>query len=340
MIENHKINSGEILFFLKEIKKNLQLLPKIFSYPIVLLKKSSIDKTEGNFVKPFPKVKNPIITKEIVTDRKYVQGVADPFIVRDKGRYHMFFEVIGGKSPTTGQVADEIGHAYSDNLFHWTYTQIVLSKEQHSHRSAYPHVFKVDGIWYMVPDIAGEVVLYQAKNFPLEWELVGTLLSHETFHVDTNIFQMGDVWYLTTTGGQLGNNGVSLYYNTSGDWKNNQWNLHPVGLLIPNDEVEGGKRGAGNPSVYEDYVLLPIQITPTATGQYGEYTKLYKLTNLSTSTAEVTDLGKLIGAQKDGKWNHRAMHHCSHAEYEDRKIYVVDGVGYFNSFSIGLFIDK
>lgn len=298
---------------------------------------SEIESTEKlGLLKPYSKVTNPILTKNIVTDRNASRGVADPFIVKNNGRYHCFFEVLS-------DVADEIGHAYSDNLIDWTYTQIVLSKEVHGHRSAYPYVFNVDGIWYMVPDSSADYVkLYKATDFPNKWEFVTNLLDTtlETTKavVDTNIFKFKGLWYMTTTGGKTGwDTGVALYVNKSGDFKNNLWELHPEGLIIQTTDVDRGLRGAGNPIVYEDYVLLPIQATPKATGVYGQYTYLYKLSDLSDTTVNAVNLGKLTSNSGGVSWNSKSSHHVSSTDFFGGKIFAVDGQTENGVYSVGLY---
>lgn len=294
-----------------------------------------LNSRSGNFIKPFSSVNNPVITKEMITDRQAV-GVADPFIVEDNGRYHMFFEVLTARH-------DEIGHAYSDNLIDWTYTQIVL--DSHWHRSAYPQVFKVDGLWYMIPDSAGRgnIRLYQAEAFPYQWEYVTTLIDTskaiKRTIVDSNIFEYQGTWYMTTTGGEDGwNKGVALYINTSGDWKNNQWRKHPANIIIPtNAAYSTHVRGAGNPMIFDDHIFLPIQATPTSTKIYGEKAFLFMLTNLTPTTVTVKNLGVLVEGQKNDSWNSLSMHHVAHAPYKDRDIFVVDGQNEAGEYSIGLY---
>lgn len=338
---NPNIKTMKLALPLNAIDGNLMLLrgTDYPSYKYILddqFKIPSQEKIEdNNFIKPFRKVTNPIITKEIVTDRSSVTGVADPFIVMDGGRYHIFFEVLGGVDVPTDPPRDEIGHAYSDNLLEWTYTQIVLSFSEHGHRSAYPHVFKIDGEWYMLPDVNGNVKLYKATSFPLEWELVGDLILGQ--FSDTNIFKIKDVWYMTTFGGALGRTGTSLYYNTSGDFKNDQWEPHPVGLVIPNASGETWTRPAGTPKVFDDYVLLPIQVTRS--GVYGERAYLYKLGNFSTTTCRATNLGILVGSGMDGDWTSKSMHHVSYSDYISGEIYAVDGQFSDGEYAIGLFED-
>lgn len=286
----------------------------------------------GKYITSSTQVSNPILTKDMVTDRISI-GVADPFIVEDNGRYHIFFEVL-----TNGDA--EIGHAYSDDLMKWTYTRIVLDNSRH--RSAYPNVFKVDDTWYMIPDSAGRgnVHLYKATDFPFKWEHVSILIETPKTIVDTNVFEYQENWYLTTTGGEDGwNKGVSLYINQSDDWRNNQWTKHPANIIIPTDHQYNGVRGAGNPMVFDDVVLMPIQVTPRSTGIYGEKTLLYKMTNLTKTTVDVTNLGLLVEGQKNHDWNSKSMHHVSHTYTTTMKdfIYVVDGQCDDSEYRIGLY---
>ena len=298
-----------------------------------------LENESRELLKPYNKVNNPIITKDIVTDRN-AYGVADPFIVNDKGRFHMFFEVLSDTS-------EEIGHAFSDDLINWQYTQIVLSKAETGHRSAYPNVFKVDEKWYMIPDTAGEghVNLYEALEFPLSWQFVTRLIDTSSTLtktiVDTNVFKMGGAWYMTTTGGEDGwNKGVALYVNTSGDWKNNKWQKHPSGIIIPTDSENTAYRGAGNVKVFDGYVLLPIQATPTSSKVYGERVYLYKISNLSLTTANANRMGILVEATHNGSWNHKSMHHASWTKNGDDTIYAVDGQTSADEYAVGLYVDK
>ncbi len=298
---------------------------------------------EPEFVIPvldeFGNITNPVITRNDVTDVYNPLGTADPFIILVDGVYHMFFEVLRDYNIATQSFTDSVAHAYSSDLANWTYTQVVLGPETDGIRAAYPNVFEYNDNYYMVPDQAGNVEAFFATSFPLGWDYHSTLL--EGNFVDTNVFEVGGTWYLTTS--EQPYNSISLYYNTSGDWRNDQWQLHPAGLIIEEDWTEKGYRGAGNLFVFEDYVVMPVQVTPVATNVYGEYTSWYKLSDLSTTTVTVEYLGEAVGAQNNGQWNDLAMHHIAHAPYGDGYVYVVDGLAYYAAstgqaeYTIGIF---
>ena len=277
---------------------------------------------------------NPLITKEMVTDRTGQLGVAEPYIVFEDGVYHMFFDVILGYNPDTGSTADEIGHAYSTDMINWTYTQIVLGEETNGTRAASPYVMEYENTYYMVPDRVGDVIVYQASSFPLEWELYGTLLSGN--FVDPLVFSMDNIWYMTVS--ELPYNSLSLYYNTSGDWRNSSWVLHSSSQILPETSTEGGLRNAGNAFIYENSVIIPVEVTPKSNNIYGEYTDWYELSNLSTTTATVTRRSNAVISQYNDEWNGDAMHHISYVAAGTGYYYATEGYNWNNNeYIIGLF---
>ena len=294
-------------------------------------------------LEPLAGVNNPVITINEVDDVSSPLGVADPFIMYDDGVYHLFFEVLTPYDYVNDVYTDKVAHAVSTDLVNWTYDQVVLSPEANGVRVAYPSVFNYAGDYYMVPDQVGNIDAYIATDFPTGWEYNSTLI--EGVFVDSNVFEFNDVWYLTTS--EAPTNSMSLYYNTSGDWRNSQWQLHPTGLIIEENEQERGYRGAGNPFVYDGYVVMPVQVTPNDTNIYGEYTYWYQLSNLSPTTVDVTNLGIAIEPPQDGSWSWTeiATHHISHAPYGDGYVYAVDGLANYDigtgqpEYTIGLFTD-
>src|SRR5262245_60427292 len=74
----------------------------------------------------------PVFTADRVTDIA-ARFVADPFLVRADGRWHVFFEAFNA---ATGQ--GDIGWATSDDARRWSYQRIVLDEPFHL---SYPYVF-------------------------------------------------------------------------------------------------------------------------------------------------------------------------------------------------------
>src|SRR5215471_11937791 len=107
---------------------------------------------------PSRKTSNPVLSPEDVTDVS-AAFVADPFMLRVNGSWHMFFEVLNSRSDK-----GEIGLAESTDGYRWEYRQIVLDEPFHL---SYPYVFEWKDDYYMMPETLaqGAVSLYVADRF-------------------------------------------------------------------------------------------------------------------------------------------------------------------------------
>ena len=136
---------------------------------------------------PAPAVVNPVLNAGDVTDVD-AAFVADPFMIREDGYWHMFFEVLNREHQR-----GEIGWATSPDGISWSYQRIVLREPYHL---SYPHVFRWQGAWFMIPETLGAngIQLYQATRFPTEWRSVAVLLSGQ--FADPTIFRYRGRWWL------------------------------------------------------------------------------------------------------------------------------------------------
>lgn len=116
-------------------------------------------------------------------------GFADPFPVVRQGRTHLFIESI---APKTG--LGSIAVLTEDETGRFGPPRTVLAGPGHL---SYPFVFEWRGDMYMVPESSsqGEVAIHRARDFPLVWERVGTLLSGVRA-VDATLFEHGGRWWL------------------------------------------------------------------------------------------------------------------------------------------------
>src|SRR5512145_1109950 len=98
---------------------------------------------------------NPVLSRKSVTD-VHAAFVADPFMLKEGDRWHMFFEVLVVRGD---ERKGEIGHATSRDGIRWEYGGIVLSEPFHL---SYPHVFRHGADHYLVPEtrLARSVRLY------------------------------------------------------------------------------------------------------------------------------------------------------------------------------------
>ena len=153
-------------------------------------------------LKPAEGIPNPVITPERVTDTDAI-FVADPFIFRHEGEWHMFFEVMPRDTER-----GIIGRAESADGREWHYRGIVLREDFHM---SYPQVFRWEGGIYMIPESAYDysVRLYRAAPFPGKWDCVGKLLTGHDF-TDATVFRHDGGWWMFVSNTR--NDALSLYF--------------------------------------------------------------------------------------------------------------------------------
>jgi hypothetical protein len=242
-----------------------------------------------------PGVANPILTRADVTDVP-ATFVADPFLVRAHGAWHLFFEVMNWK---TGK--GEIGLASAADGLHWQYRQIVLAEPFHL---SYPYAFEWAGQFYMVPEShqAGAVRLYRARRFPLEWECLGTLLSGPNL-ADASLFHYRDRWWMYVDASPEANHDtLRLYFS---DELLGPWREHPASPLIQNDPRHA--RPAGRVFMNEN---RPIRLAQNCFSQYGTEVLAFEVTELTPDRYREQPLRRdpLLGPGRE-TWNAEGMHH-------------------------------
>jgi hypothetical protein len=239
--------------------------------------------------------------------------VADPFMLKTKRMWHMFFEVMDGR---TGK--GEIGLATSKNGLKWTYRQIVLAEPFHL---SYPYVFEWMNDYYMIPESyqAGAIRLYKALKFPMRWSFVGTLLHGQNF-LDPSIFRYGDKWWLfTETNPDHKYDTLRLYH---ADDLMGPWTEHPQSPI-----VEGNAhiaRPAGRVLTYNNKVIRYAQdCYPT----YGTQVRAFEITELATASYHERQVSESAVLTASGHgWNKSGMHHVDpHFADDGQWIACVDG---------------
>jgi methionyl-tRNA formyltransferase len=115
---------------------------------------------------------------------------ADPFPAAHEGRHFLFFEEKLYAAPRAHLAVAEV-----DEKGRLGAHRIVLERPYHL---SYPHVFRWDGGWYMVPETFQErrVELYRTDSFPDGWTLQAVLLE-DVEAVDPTIFEHGGRWWLS-----------------------------------------------------------------------------------------------------------------------------------------------
>ena len=124
---------------------------------------------------------------------------------------------------------------YSDDLLHWKYVKIVLDEP---FSVTYPHVFKLHGEFYMIPESyqAKSIRLYKATEFPEKWVLDRVLVTGD--YVDSSYFEYKGSSYLFATSG-LGYRTLRLFVAPD---LLGEWSEHPLSPIIKND-LQFGRSG-------------------------------------------------------------------------------------------------
>ena len=273
---------------------------------------------------PLSCANNPIITADMVNDAIKVTGVADPFLVKENGIYYCFFEICTGDILTS-----ELGYAFSHDAINWKYGCRLKGMEG---RCAFPNIFKYDNEWYMIPDTNSNIYVYRASEFPKKWIKVNSLINGN--FSDTDIVEINDIWYLFTLNSES-KDCISVYYNESGHWNNQQWKEHPHSTIIhkPNSRLGGGIIKNSDNSI-----ILPVQ--GTISGQYGEKTEFYQISNITKDTLNISDgvIG-LSGIHGDD-WTSLGIHQIDMLPLDNGNLYVIDGLRESDEkYAIGIYTD-
>jgi hypothetical protein len=255
------------------------------------------------------KLRKPCFTAADITAPKS-QFVADPFLVRERDNYFLFFELV---NESNGR--GELGVAESTNLTDWTYKGVVLAEPFHL---SYPFVFKERGSYYMIPEsrAAGEVRLYKAVSFPTIWKFEKTLLRGQ--FVDSSLVRFKGKWWLFSG---LSPYSLSLFYADSfrGPWK-----AHAHNPIYRDDNSRA--RPAGRPIVYNDELIRFVQDNREG---YGKKVRAMKVDAITANvfTEHPLEPDPFLSAGGTA-WRSNGMHHISplqlpHGEW----VAAVDGSG-------------
>jgi hypothetical protein len=237
----------------------------------------------------------PVLTRDDVSDVP-ASYVADPFLLRSRGRWHMFFEVYNWRARK-----GEFGLATSDDGLRWRYEQIVLAEEFHL---SYPYVFEWAGEHWLVPESfqAQSVRLYRADPFPLRWSYAATLIE-APYIVDASPFRFGGRWWLFADASPShGHDTLRLY---GADELTGPWVEHPASPVVAGDP--GRARPAGRVLVDEGRV---IRLAQDCSQAYGSSVRAFEVTELAETGYAERELepSPLLAGSGSG-WNAGGMHH-------------------------------
>jgi hypothetical protein len=261
-----------------------------------------------------PGIRNPVLTWRSVTD-EHAYFVADPFLVRGAGGWHMFFEMMIRRDRSWRGV---IAHAESPDGLEWRYRRMVLEEPFHL---SYPQVFEWRSDFYMIPESreAGAVRLYRADPFPHRWIFVTEILKGPVL-LDSTVFQRDARWWMfAATGPGNGSETVRLFHapEPAGPWKE-----HPGSPIVSGNPRSA--RPAGRVISFGDRLIRLAQVcVPT----YGRSVNAFEILRLDRSGYEERECpGNPILQGGSDDWNRTGMHHMDvHRLDDERYIASVDG---------------
>lgn len=253
-------------------------------------------------------LENPVLTGKDVTDMD-ARFVADPFLVRENGRYVMFFEALE-RETNQGVIA----YADSADGLHWQYGSRVLAEPFHL---SYPYVFPWNNEYYMIPESFQDlsVRLYRASEFPDRWEFAGRLLSGYPY-VDPSILRHDKKWWLFVTLPQ--SDMLNLYFS---DDLLTGWRPHPMNPIVRSDKHFA--RPGGRVIRHDGRIYRLTQDTYPAYGIQVFAFEILELTEESYREKMAAD--KPVVARSGRGWNAAGMHHVDAFRAEDVFLAAVDG---------------
>ena len=221
--------------------------------------------------------------------------LADPFAVKDEGRYFIFCEE-WSYSLQRGRIS----LIESAELQSFTPPYPIIEKPFHL---SYPFVFRYDGEWYCLPEQyqADQVALYRAERFPYDW-VEDRILLPDFPGIDPTVFFKDGLWWMFV--GRLADHWrepadtVYLFY---AEEPTGTWYSHPMNPVV---ERPLRARPAGRVLDLKGRLIRPVQ---DSTRTYGGGLLFFEITNISP--LEYTE--RQIGAwQNCDTWPYdRGIHH-------------------------------
>jgi hypothetical protein len=277
----------------------------------------------------------PTITKDFVTDIPNCYMVADPFLTKVGSTHYLFFEAQYDDGITLNVGAGNYCcYATSPDGLTWTYG----SKIETLPGGNYCQVMQldVDGQWtdyYVAPHLSQSYMdLYKAVTFPAVWTLHRRMITVAYQLRDATVFYYGGYWWVVA--GTTDPERLMLFY--SDDLLYGTFTAHPSNPILTGIDKS---RPGGRPIVRAGSVDLYLQDSATT---YGNKLRAYRLTNLTTATVTVTELGTSPILEASGvadAWNKDGMHQLDRI---NSGLSVVDGkilVGGEDVWAIGFYRD-
>ena len=226
----------------------------------------------GGTDKPFTVLKNSL---------RY--WAADPFIISDKEKDFLFFEMYDrfmGKGLIGFREINGDNDGISGRI-----GKMKIAYEQSTHLS-FPFIFKYNGYFYMMPESseAGNLVLLKAVDFPYKWEPIETLAVNKRFVDSVMLENDGNIFLFTHELGKSDSfDTLDIYIKEGNSWLQHKKN--PVVNSASNSRLAG--------TVFE-YHKKRIRVSQDCAEEYGKMLHFNSISELTSDKYEeqpVADIG-------------------------------------------------
>ena len=231
--------------------------------------------------------------------------LADPFFVKEKDTFYLFFEHKKNKSNA------DIGLLTSSDGKNYRYRGTVLTQKFHL---SYPQVFKYRNDFYMVPESkqGNSVLLYKAHRFPNDWRVCDTLVADVQL-VDPSLY-LSDTLNIMVASDYAKNMYVYEADSLFGKWK-----LHKQPIALIGTE----SRAAGRFFADKKGLLLPVQ---NYSKGYGYGVSLYRFSFQDCNYRVRRERPFFLVANENIKAFNAGMHHLDLQRLDaNHYYYVYDG---------------
>lgn len=225
---------------------------------------------------------------------------ADPMVIESQGRVYVFIEEFpcsAGHAHISVMEFDRVSQRFSEPV-------PVLQRPYHL---SYPHVFCVDGQYYMIPETSAsrQIELYVADEFPHRWRLAQVLMQNCDAVDATVCFRHGQWWMFV---GMAEVRGASAWDETflfrSDCLMTDRWIPHPSNPIV--SDVRRA-RPAGPIIQLGDQLVRPSQ---DCSVQYGYGLRLNRIEEMTPESYREQEIGYITPCWQRGLYG---VHHISHA---------------------------
>jgi len=209
-------------------------------------------------------------TKLKVLLPKGKDGRADPFIIEEDKRKHLFFETIDASS--------QRGYLETAELNGRPELHTIRKIVKEGFHLSYPHVFKKNDEWWMIPESSADksLRLYKSAEFPHQWEYQGNIIAGERL-LDCTPFWHEGIWWIFTiikTADDAGSYDQLYLFYTS-DLLLKPWYPHPQNPVVTDS---ASARPAGKLFWRDGFLIRPSQDCYTDYGAAIRLNRVIKLT--------------------------------------------------------------